>query len=210
MVSMTLWERVARGINGEDYATAYADRIRAATTTAAAAGEDPHGEATAVERLVSPPARVLDAGCGTGRIAIRLADREYEVTGVDVDASMLDIARHEAPALDWREADLSSFDLGSTYDLVLLAGNILPLLEPGTLGATCARLAAHLARNGLLVCGFGLDAEHLPQGCPVLPLDEVDAAMAAAGLQPVERWSTWSGATFDETSGYVVTQHARG
>ena len=200
---MSRWERIARETVGTDYATRYAERFRAL----AARGDDVHGEASFVAGLVDPPARVLDAGCGTGRVAIRLAEVGYEVVGADVDATMLAMARDEAPELPWLEADLSTFDLGRGFDVVLVAGNTLPLLEPGTLPAAAQRLAAHLDDGGLLVCGFGLDAAHLPGDCPTTPLADVDAAFATAGLQPVDRFSAWDRAPFDESDGYVVTVH---
>lgn len=202
---MTRWQELARRTAGTDYAQTYAERFRAM----AARGEDIHGEATFVAGLVEPPARVLDAGCGTGRIAVRLDELGYAVVGVDVDPPMLDVARADAPGLDWRLGDLATFDLGEEFDVVVLAGNIIPLLEPGTLEPVCARLAAHVAPGGRLVCGFGLDADHLPPGCPVTPLADVDAAMEAAGLEPVERFSTWDRAAFAESEGYVVTVHTR-
>lgn len=198
------WERIARAQAGADYATTYADRF----ARLAAAGQDVHGEAALVTRLLAPPARVLDAGCGTGRIAVRLDELGYDVVGVDVDATMLDVARRDAPHLSWVETDLATFDLGATFDLVLLAGNILPLLEPGTLDAVAARLAAHAAPGGRVVCGFGLDAAHLPGDCPVTPLADVDAAMAAAGLVAREPLATWDGDPYDG-GGYVVTVHER-
>lgn len=201
----TRWERIARAQAGGDYATTYAARFRAL----AERGQDVHGEAALVGRLVDPPARVLDAGCGTGRIAVRLDELGYGVVGVDVDATMLDVARAEAPHLDWRAGDLATLDLGETFDLVLLAGNIVPLLEPGTLGAVTARLAAHVAPGGRVVCGFGLDPAHLPGDCPVTPLGELDDAMGAAGLVAGERFATWDGAPYDG-GGYVVSVHERG
>lgn len=199
----TQWERLARASVGDDYATSYADRFRAM----AADGQDIHGEATFVTSLLDLPARVLDAGCGTGRIAVRLAELGYDVVGLDVDPSMLAVAATDAPELDWRLGDLASFDLVECFDLVLLAGNTLPLLEPGTLGAVCERLSAHTASGGHVVCGFGLDAAHLPDGCPITPLAEVDAAMAAAGLRVAERLGTWDSGVFVEPGGYVVSMY---
>jgi SAM-dependent methyltransferase len=202
---MTRWQQIARETVGPDYATKYAERFRAL----AARGDDVHGEATFVAGLVVPPARVLDAGCGTGRVAIRLAELGYAVMGVDLDASMLLQAREEAPDLDWRVGDLAELDTGEVFDVVLVAGNTIPLLEPDTLGSAATHLAAQLDTSGLLVCGFGLDAEHLPDGCPVTPLADVDAAFVAAGLVPVARLSTWDRAPYDENAGYVVTVDRR-
>ena len=200
---MSLWERIARETTGDDYAERYAARFRAM----AERGQDTHGEATFLTGLVGPSTSVLDAGCGTGRIAGRLAELGHDVVGLDVDATMLAVARRELPDLEWVGADLATFDLGRAFDVVLVAGNTIPLLEPGTLPAAAERLTAHLVPGGRLVCGFGLDAAHLPGDCPVTPLADVDAAFGAAGLEPVERWSTWDRATYDESAGYVVTVH---
>src|SRR5262245_24014702 len=200
---MSRWQQIARDAVGPDYARRYAERFRAL----AARGEDIHGEASLVALLVEPPARVLDAGCGTGRVAIRLAELGYAVVGVDFDASMLREAREEAPELDWRVGDLSELDTGQLFDLVLVAGNTIPLLEPGTLDGTAAHLAAQLDEEGLLVCGFGLDADHLPGDCPATPLEDVEAAFVAAGLEPVARFSAWDRAPYDDGAGYVVTVH---
>lgn len=201
---ITRWERIARSTVGDDYAHTYAERFQAM----AARGENIHGEATFVTGRLAAPARVLDAGCGTGRIAVRLHELGYDAVGVDVDRTMLEVARAQAPALDWRLDDLAVLDLGERFDLVLLAGNIIPLLEPDTLSAACARLAAHVVPGGELVCGFGLDPAHLPPGCPVTPLAEFDAAMAAAGLHVAERFSGWGGEPYAKDARYVVTVHA--
>jgi SAM-dependent methyltransferase len=203
MATMSRWQRIARASAGRDYAARYAERFRAM----AERGEDVHGEASFVTGLTPPPARVLDAGCGTGRVAIRLHELGYDVAGADIDPTMLAMARRDAPDLPWHETDLSAFDLGSTFDLVLVAGNTIPLLEPGTLAAAAVQLAAHLGEGGRLVCGFGLDAAHLPADCPVTPLTEMEAAFAAAGLEQVERFSGWDRAAYDESVGYVVTVH---
>jgi SAM-dependent methyltransferase len=196
----TRWERIARQA-GDDYAVRYAERFRAL----AERGDDIHGEATFVADLVAAPARVLDAGCGTGRVAVRLAELGYDVVGVDVDAAMLDQARAAAPDLDWRLGDLARFELGETFEVVLVAGNTIPLLEPGTLGDACDRLAAHLAPGGVVVCGFGTDAAHLPGDCPVTALADVDAAFGALGLDVVARYGTWGRGGFEPAGGYAVT-----
>ena len=62
---MTRWSDATGGGGGQDYAARF-DAL-------AAAGTDVHGEASLCAALLPPGARVLDAGCGTGRVAIRLA-----------------------------------------------------------------------------------------------------------------------------------------
>ena len=177
----------------------------------AEAGENIHGEADLVETLLreSGRNRVLDAGCGTGRVAIELSRRGFVVTGVDADAAMLDAARAKAPEIDWREGDLAgSIDprvnsLGpGTVDLVLLAGNVMIFLDPGTEGIVLQNLADQLADNGLLVAGFSLQPGQL--SC-----DRYDEAAAEAGLSRAARWASWDRQPF-AGGDYAVTVHRRG
>jgi SAM-dependent methyltransferase len=206
----TRWAQLTGGASGEAYAGRFA--------ALAASGADVHGEASYAASLVPPPARVLDAGCGTGRVAARLAELGYDCTGVDVDPSMLAVARREHPGPVWVLADLADLaDLGGLdeagavvaggYDLVLAAGNVIPLLAEGALQPTVAELARVLAPSGLLVCGFGLDAARLPPGCPVTPLSAYDRACDVAGLAPVRRLASWDGVPYDG-GGYAVSVHA--
>src|SRR5207248_462358 len=92
---------VSDDARGRDYDRRFAD--------VAATGADMHGEATFVESL--GVRNVLDAGCGTGRVAIELARRGLDVVGLDADPGMLSAARDKAPELEWVEGDLSAFDL---------------------------------------------------------------------------------------------------
>jgi SAM-dependent methyltransferase len=199
----TRWHELTGGSTGDDYAARFEEL--------AATGQDMHGEATFCSGLVAPGARVLDAGCGTGRVGIRLAELGYDVVGVDVDDSMLAVARRTAPDLTWVKGDLADLPAPvaqrAPYDLVVLAGNVVPLLAPGTLDDAATALAGLLAPDGLLVAGFGLDRQHLPPGCPVTPLADYDAATERAGLLPAQRFSSWDGKPFDPSEGYAVSVH---
>jgi SAM-dependent methyltransferase len=201
---VTRWTDATGGQGGADYAARF-DAL-------AASGADVHGEAALCAALVPPGSRVLDAGCGTGRVAIRLAELGYDSTGTDLDASMLAVARERAPQLSWVEADLSTLDLlgggDPAYDLVVAAGNVVPLVAPGTEPTVVQRLAAHLRPGGLLVAGFGLDQAHLPPAAGLIDLTDYDAWCSAAGLQPVRRLATWDGEGYDG-GGYAVSIHTR-
>lgn len=170
-----------------------------------AAGESIHGEADLVDALLvargAAPASILDAGCGTGRVAIELARRGHDVVGIDLDRPMLDEARAKAPDLTWAEGDLVDADLGRTFDLVVLAGNVMIFVAPGTEGAVLTNLARHLGPGGLLVAGF-------QTGGGRLTVEDHDRHAAAAGLTLIERWSTWDREPF--TGGdYQVSVHGR-
>jgi SAM-dependent methyltransferase len=165
----------------------------------AAAGQNVHGEADLTESL--GPRSVLDAGCGTGRVALELARRGMEVTGVDVDASMLEKARAKAPALSWIHADLAGVDLGRTFDAVVLAGNVMIYLSPGTEATVVANLARHVEPGGALVAGFSLETGRLD-------LATYDTDAQAAGLVLADRWATWDRQPF-RGGGYAVSVHRR-
>ena len=165
----------------------------------AASGVDVHGEAAHVAALVPPGARVLDAGCGTGRVAVELARRGYDVVGVDDDASMLEVARRSS-AVRWHEADLSVLQLGERFDLVVAAGNVVVFLAEGTEQEVLRRLAAHLRPGGLLVSGWRTDR---------MSASVYDRLSAAAGLEPVDRWSTWDRDPWRDDADWCVRVHRR-
>lgn len=169
----------------------------------AASGASVHGEADLIEALLRETGgtRVLDAGCGTGRVAIELASRGFEVAGLDADPSMLDAARAKAPQLRWIEADLVDTDahLDGTFDVVALPGNVMIFLDRGTEAAVVAALARRLIPGGLLVAGFQL-------GTGRLTLERYDEIAADAGLELVDRWSTWDRQPY-EGGDYAVSLH---
>lgn len=174
-----------------------------------AAGESIHGEADLVVSLLDrPTASVLDAGCGTGRVAIELARRGFDVVGVDLDSAMLATAAAKAPHLEWREADLVDVVVADAsgerrrFDVVVAAGNVLIFLEPGTEEDVVANLARHLRPGGRLVAGFQIRPELLDDA-------RYDASCAAAGLVLEQRWATWDRRPFVEGSSYAVSVHRR-
>ena len=168
--------------------------------TLAGRGVDVHGEADLVDQLLNAPgSRVLDAGCGTGRLAIELARRGYDTVGVDVDPDLLARARAKAPTLEWRDGDLATLDAATApgpFAAAVMAGNVMIFVARDTEAQVVANLGARLAPGGLVVAGFQLDGR--------LPMAEYDAHARAAGLEPVARWSTWDRSPFTATSDYVV------
>ena len=162
-----------------------------------------HGEADLVGALLADPlgaprGPVLDAGCGTGRVAVELARRGISVTGVDVDPQMLAAARSKAPDLSWLEEDLAGLRMDPAFPLVVAAGNVMIFVERAMVGAVVANLAGALVAGGLLVAGFQLDGR--------LELDDYDAHCADAGLVRWARFATWERAPFDDGP-YAVSIH---
>ena len=133
-----------------------------------ARGESVHGELDFVEDIVlggrvdgSEPddaaLDILDAGCGTGRLAIEAARRGHRAVGVDLDRDMIDRARSKAPEIPWHHADVSRLDLSIDFDVIVMAGNIPLFCALGTQGSIVAALARHLRPNGWLFCGFSIE-----------------------------------------------------
>ena len=173
-----------------------------------------HGEAAFVESL--GVRTVLDAGCGTGRVAIELARRGLEPVGLDADPGMLAPARVKAPDLEWVLGDLSDFELPEAdgpgagdaarrhrrrrFDAAVMAGNVMIFVAPGTEGAILRQLAAHLRPDGLVVAGFQLIPGRLR-------LDHYDELAAAAGLTLAERYATWDRKPWSPEADFAVSVH---
>jgi SAM-dependent methyltransferase len=163
----------------------------------AASGMDVHGEANFV--MGFEPRTVLDAGCGTGRVAIELGRRGVRVVGVDVDPSMLATARAQDASITWIEHDLATLELAERFDVVLLAGNVPLFTPPGTHAALVAHCARHVAENGVLVAGFQLHRGY--------DLAAYDADCAAAGCMLRARFATWDAEPFVTGGSYAVSVH---
>ncbi len=189
--------------HGPEAARAYRQRF----LDLEAQGQDLHGEARFVTELVPPPSRVLDAGCGYGRVASELTRLGHYVVGVDADPDLVELAR-EDPATRFVVGDLSTLDLRTEQEFhaVVMAGNVVPYLADGTLPAVLRRLAAHLAPGGYLVAGFGIGDSLPPNAAPVSAAD-YDRWARAAGLTFIGRWSSWDRQRFTADSAYALTVH---
>lgn len=179
------------GARGDAYDRRFADL--------AATGVDVHGEVGLLERL--GVGSVLDAGCGTGRVAIELARRGHDVAGVDLDPTMLEAARAKAPQVPWLEADLADFRFDRLFDAVVMAGNVMIFLAPGQEAAVVANVSRHLGPGGVLVAGFSLR----PGG---MDLATYDTLTDQVGLDLVHRFATWDGVAFGGGD-YAVSVHRR-
>jgi 2-polyprenyl-3-methyl-5-hydroxy-6-metoxy-1,4-benzoquinol methylase len=172
----------------------------------AAGGMDVHGEATFVRSLLADPGAgtVLDAGCGTGRVAIELANHGITTLGVDADHSMITEARLRAPMLEWLEADLTelpaALEPGARFTVVVLAGNVPLFTPPGTEDALVRGCAERVAPGGALVAGFQLGRGY--------DLAAYDASCASAGLELEDRYATWDREPF-RAGDYAVSVHRR-
>jgi SAM-dependent methyltransferase len=143
------------------------------------------------------PRDVLDLGCGTGRVAIRLARRGHRVTGMDLEPAFLDEADRRARA--WRVdlhtvvADARSFDLGLRFDLVLAPMQLVQLFHgSGERIDMLNSVAAHLRPGGLFAGalmdleGEALGEEYIPPGPDMRDVDGWVYSSQPVALRPVD------------------------
>lgn len=96
---------------------------------------------------------ILEAGCGTGTLALDLARAGFRVTGVDLSEPMLGVARAKdaEKEVTWRHGDVTRLDLGTSFDVVTCVADILNHLESLEDWARAFRaFAAHLRPGGFL------------------------------------------------------------
>ncbi|PMR61665.1 SAM-dependent methyltransferase [Verrucosispora sp. ts21] len=183
---------------GPEHSQWYVDRFR----QLAAEGADLAGEARLVDALVPPRSRILDAGCGTGRVGTELAARGHTVVGVDADPVLVEAARADHPGPRWLVADLATLDLAAAgepepFDAAVLAGNVMTFVAAGTEVAVLRQVAAHVRPDGVIAIGFGTDRGY--------PLADFDAHVAAAGLRRDHRFATWDLRPWHDDADFAVS-----
>lgn len=195
MVEMSIWmQKVAEDPGHSDW---YVERMRGL----ARAGDDLAGEARLVDAMAPRGSRILDAGCGPGRVAAALAAAGHEVVGVDVDPVLIAAAEADYPGPRWLVGDLAELDLPdrgvpASFDVIVCAGNVMPFLAPSTRGTVLRRLREHLAPDGRAVVGFGTDRGY--------SADEFLSDAADAGWKADHLLSTWDLRPFAADSTFLV------
>ena len=144
---------------------------------------------------------VLDAGCGTGRVGDRARPARRAPSSASTSTRRCSRPRAGArPTSSGSSTTSPTLDLGRSFDVVVMAGNV-PLFTPaGTHGGARRRLRpprrAPAARSS--------PASSSDRG---YALADYDADCRAAGLELAERYATWDGDEFADAAGYAVSVH---
>jgi SAM-dependent methyltransferase len=170
----------------------YVERFRAMARD----GADLAGEARMIDAMVPRGARILDAGCGPGRVGGHLAAAGHRVVGVDLDPELIAAAGQDWPGATWLVGDLAELSLPDRFDAIVCAGNVMAFAAPGSRVEILRRMAAHLAADGRAVIGFGAGRGY--------PFDEFLADAETAGLRPETLFATWDLRPFTADAEFLV------
>jgi SAM-dependent methyltransferase len=167
----------------------------------AAEGRDLDGEARFVDAMVGRNSRILDAGCGPGRVAAQLTALGHDVVGADVDPALIAEATAVHPETTWFVADLASLDLPAEgvaegFDVIVSAGNVMTFLAPSTRRDVLRNLRAHLRDEGRVVIGFGAGRDY--------EFADFFADAEWAGLESLITLSSWDLRPFSPESDFIV------
>lgn len=195
MVETSIWMRKVEADPG--HSQWYIERFRAM----ASAGDDLAGEARFIDAVAPRGARILDAGCGPGRVGGYLASVGHQVVGVDVDPALIEAAEQDHPGPRWLVGDLAELDLpargiAEPFDVIVSAGNVMTFLAPSTRVRVLSRLRAHLASDGRAVIGFGAGRDY--------EFGQFFDDVADAGFTPDLLLSTWDVRPFSDDSDFLV------
>lgn len=195
MVEQSIWMQKVTANPG--HSSWYIERFR----SMARAGHDLGGEARFVDAMVPRHARILDAGCGPGRVGGALAEAGHDVVGVDVDPALIEAAEQDHPGPLWMVGDLAELDLPAhgiiaSFDAIVCTGNVMTFLAPSTRGEVLKRFRAHLAPGGRAVIGFGAGRGY--------EFSAFFEHAAAAAFEPDLLLSTWDLRPYTDDSNFLV------
>ena len=150
-------------------------------------------------------ADILELGCGRGVPATRELARRHRVTGVDISAVQVELARHHVPEASFVHADAAELEVAPGSLDAVVALFFFGHVPGGEQGALIARIGSWLRTDGLLLGTFGTGE----------PREEVDgnwlgAPMYFASLGDDLYTSLLHDAGFEPLRDEVVVQHEPG
>jgi SAM-dependent methyltransferase len=180
-----------------EHSAAYVQRFR----TLAEQGMDLVGEARLVDAMLPRGSRVLDAGCGPGRVGAFLHEVGHEVVGVDADPVLVAAAEQDHPGPRWLVGDLAELDLpaqgiAEPFDAIVCAGNVMAFLAVSTRREVLRRMRAHVAPSGRAAIGFGAGRGY--------EFDDFLADARAVGWAEDLLLSTWDLRPFTPDADFLV------
>src|SRR3954470_23683246 len=195
MTEPSAWTRLTQ--ENPEHSTAYIQRWR----DLAAQGMDLWGEARTVDAMLARRSRVLDAGCGQGRIGGQLASAGHEVVGVDVDPVLIAEAATAHPGARWLVGDLAELDLpargiAEPFDIIVCAVNVMTFLAESTRAEVLRRMRRHVRDDGRAAIGFGAGRGY--------DFDDFLADAAAADWSPDLLLATWDLRPFTPDADFLV------
>ena len=156
-----------------------------------------------------PPQRIA----ALGRALPHFANWEAWNDRAGVGGQILGAAwtpRRRGPTIAWILADLATLDLNDTFDIIAMAGNVLPFVKEGDRAEVVGRLEHHLSSGGLLIAGVTIDTEALAtRGSEPPTAEDYLNWCATSNLAPLEAWSSWDRAPQAADDGYRVFVHQK-
>ncbi len=183
------------GLTNPGHSHAYIERFRQLSES----GTDIAGEARLVDAMVARGSRILDAGCGPGRLAGWLAAAGHDVVGVDIDPLLIEAAERDYPGPAYAVGSVTELDadaLGGPFDAVVCAGNVMVFLAPDTEVEALAAMRSVLAPDGFVIVGF-----HVAR----YSVTRFDEHARAAGFAVEQRFATWDLRPWRDDSDFAVT-----
>src|SRR3989442_12930190 len=99
---------------------------------------------------------ILELGCGSGRIAVPIAQDGQHVVGLDRSTAMLERAERRARRANvegrWVEGDMRAFSFDEAFALIFVGFTSFRMLGPEARFACLARVREHLAPRGRFAC----------------------------------------------------------
>jgi 2-polyprenyl-3-methyl-5-hydroxy-6-metoxy-1,4-benzoquinol methylase len=131
-----------------------------------------------IKSYARPHEQALDLGCGTGRLTFRIHENNMVVKGIDLDETMIEVARKNYPNLDFEVGDMTEvIKSNQQYTLITCFGNTLPHLSRKLLQAFFVNVEKSLTHDGIMMIqmlNYDLILKEKPQSLKKIVIDSVE------------------------------------
>ena len=124
------------------------------------------------QHYFSLQSKILELGCGNGRLLIPFFQNGFNILGLETSQNMIKLAKIKYPSIPIIQGDLTNFKIDQKFDIIILPNNTYNLIDPKLLAGMFESISNHLNKNGIIIIDiWNINKKYQIPNTPIKSID---------------------------------------